>query len=120
MIRYINYGDVLGEANRDEDKFRSYEYYSFYELSKSNVIALSHLEVYRNDNDELVESRYMSSYANEYYIFGEDMSDWFFSPETAIGAKYPTKEEETLVIKLYEQYVKDTRDDVVIEVVKIV
>lgn len=120
MIRFINYGDVLGEANRDEDEFRSHEYYSFFELSKNNVIALSHLEVYRNDNDELDESTYMSFYANEHYIFGEDMSDWFFSPETAIGAKYPTKEEEAHVIKLYEQYVKETRDDVINKIIEIV
>ena len=120
MIRYINYGDVLGDEKNTKYEVRSKEYYSFYELRKGFVIALSHSEVVSNATDKVIESSYMSFYANEHYVFGEDMGDWFFSPETAIGAKHPSKDEEDTVIKLYEQYVKDTRDDVINKIIEIV
>ena len=120
MIRCINYGDVIEDKKNTKYEVRCNDYYSFYELRKGFVLALSHSEVIDNATDKVIESNYMSFYANEHYIFGEDMYGWFFSPETAIGAKHPSKDEEDTVIKLYEQYVKDTRDDVINKIIEIV
>ena len=118
-MRLINYGDVLGDKKNTKYEVRCKEYYSFYELKNDLVIALSHYLVVSNKSDKIIESSYQSFYANEHYVFGEDMSYWLTSPDTDLSTHYPTKEEEDLVIRLYERYLMDSRDVVTKEIMEL-
>ena len=128
IIRHHDYGMALDTMPDEKGMVSDNFYFSLYELDNGNIICIHTYKSYNektktyewnefgsvdNDGNDIIVGPYSISYSQD-YTFGEEFFAWFDrglnTKHNYDELKWPTQEEEDLVIDFYEKNVKPLHD----------
>ena len=124
IIRHHDYGMALDSIPDERGIIADNFYFSFYELDNGNILCMHTYKSYNEktktyewnefgsvdkDGNDIIVGSYNISYSQD-YTFGEELFAWHHrsmnTKHNYDELKWPTKEEEDLVINFYEKNIK--------------
>ena len=124
IIRHHDCGMALDSMHNEKGIVKDNFYFSFYELDNGNILCIHTYKSYNEktktyewnefrsvdqDGNDIIVGPYNISYSQD-YTFGEEFFDWhnrsLNTKHNYDELKWPTKEEEEVVIDFYEKNIK--------------